>query len=73
MSSKPGPCISANKSVFQMSVDQTIEQGVANEIAVFVKFMTEESYGKEGYAAYREGREPFWKLAGATAVTAPRA
>ena len=73
MSSKPGPCIAANKSVFQMSVDQPIEQGVANEIAVFVKFMTDEPYGKEGYAAYREGREPFWKLAGATAVTAPRA
>ena len=61
MTSKPGPCIAANKSVFQQSVDATIEQCVDNEIAVFVRFMTEEPYGKEGYAAYREGREPFWK------------
>ena len=61
MTSKPGPCIAANKSVFQRSVDQPITQGVENEIAVFVRFMTEEPYGKEGYAAYREGREPFWK------------
>ena len=62
MTSKPGPCIAANKSVFQRSVDQTIGQSVENEIAVFVQFMTEEPYGKEGYAAYREGREPFWKV-----------
>ena len=61
MTTKPGPCIAANKSVFQQSVDQPITQGVENEIAVFVRFMTEEPYGKEGYAAYREGREPFWK------------
>ena len=63
MTSKPGPCISANKSVFQMSADKTIEEGVANEIAVFVRFMTEQPYGKEGYAAYREGRKPFWQTA----------
>jgi enoyl-CoA hydratase/carnithine racemase len=61
MTTKPGPCIAANKSVFQQSVDQPITQGVENEIAVFVRFMTDEPYGKEGYAAYREGREPFWK------------
>ena len=61
MTSKPGPCIAANKSVFQRSVDQTIDQCVENEIEVFVRFMTEEPYGKEGYASYREGRPPFWK------------
>ena len=61
MTSKPGPCIAANKSVFQLSVDQPITKAVENEIAVFVRFMTDEPYGKEGYAAYREGREPWWK------------
>lgn len=71
MTSKPGPCIAANKSVFQRSVDQTIDQGVENEIAVFVRFMTEEPYGKEGYAAYREGREPFWKVAAAEPNPSP--
>ena len=63
MASKPGPCIAANKSVFQMSVDKPIDEGVENEIAVFVRFMTEQPYGKEGYAAYREGRKPFWQTA----------
>ena len=71
MGCKPGPCIAANKSVFQMSVDQTIEQGVANEMAVFVKYMNEEPYGKAGYAAYREGREPFWKVRGSPPTLAP--
>ena len=61
MASKPGPCIAANKSVFQASVDKTIAEGVANEIAAFVRFMTEQPYGKEGYAAYREGRKPSWQ------------
>ncbi len=69
MTSKPGPCIAANKSVFQQSVDQTIGQSVENEIAVFARFMTEQPFGKEGYAAYREGREPFWKTGGAKAGT----
>lgn len=73
MTGKPGPCIAANKSVFQQSVDQPIARAVENEIAVFVRFMTEEPYGKEGYAAYREGREPFWKTsAGAPAKNATR-
>lgn len=63
MTTKPGPCIAANKSVFQKSVDRTIDECVENEVEVFVRFMTEEPYGKEGFAAYREGREPFWKTA----------
>lgn len=69
MTSKPGPCIAANKSVFQQSVDETIGQSVENEIAVFVRFMTDEPFGKEGYAAYREGREPFWKTGGVKATS----
>ena len=68
MTSKPGPCIAANKSVFQRSVDQSIAQGVENEIAVFVRFMIDEPYGKEGYAAYRERRLPFWKTDAAKVV-----
>jgi enoyl-CoA hydratase/carnithine racemase len=63
MAGKPGPCIAANKSVFQASADKTIAEGVDNEIAAFVRFMTEQPYGKEGYAAYREGRKPFWQTA----------
>jgi enoyl-CoA hydratase/carnithine racemase len=61
MTTKPGPCIAANKSVFQASVDRTVEEGVATELAVFVRYMSEQPYGKEGYAAYREGRKPFWQ------------
>ncbi len=69
MTSKPGPCIADNKSVFQKSVDQPIPQEVENEIAVFVRFMTEEPYGKEGYAAYRDGGEPFWEQNGTAAAS----
>lgn len=53
MAGNPGPCIAANKSVFQMSADKTIAEGVENEIGVFVRFKTGQRFGKEGDAAYR--------------------
>ncbi len=63
MAGKPGPCIAANKSVFQDGADKPIADGVEIEIAAFVRYMAEQPYGKEGYAAYREGRKPFWQAA----------
>ena len=61
MTNKPRACIAYNKSVFQEGRDVDIATGVEIELKSFVRYMTDEPYGKEGYRAYREGRRPSWR------------
>ena len=60
---KPRACIASNKAVFQQGEELGTAAGAALEIALFVKYMAEQPYGREGYNAYREKRQPFWKAA----------
>ena len=61
MTNKPRVCIASNKRVFQQGRDIDIPAAVELELNSFVRFMTEETCGKEGYRAYREGRQPSWR------------
>jgi len=60
---KPRACIASNKAVFQQGEELGTAAGAALEITLFVKYMAEQPYGREGYNAYREKRQPFWKVA----------
>lgn len=62
---KPRACIATNKAVFQQGEALDTAAGAALEIRLFVEYMAQEPYGREGYNAYREKRLPFWKAVGA--------
>lgn len=59
---KPRACIASNKAVFQQGADLSVADGAECEIGLFVKYMRECPFGREGYNAYREKRLPSWKL-----------
>ena len=61
MTNKPRACIAYNKAVFQQGRDMDIADAVELELKNFVRYMTEQPYGKEGYRAYRDGRQPSWR------------
>ena len=61
MTNKPRACIASNKGVFQQGRDMSVADGVQLELKSFVRYMSEQPYGKEGYRAYREGRRPTWR------------
>jgi enoyl-CoA hydratase/carnithine racemase len=58
---KPRATIAASKSVLQRVDDLTLEEAVKNELAVFKTYMHEQPFGREGYTAFREKREPSWR------------
>ena len=61
MTDKPRAVIAASKRVFQDTVDVGLAEGVEVELRNFVRYMGTETWGKEGYTAFREGRPPSWK------------
>jgi enoyl-CoA hydratase/carnithine racemase len=61
ITNKPRVCIASNKRVFQEGRDMEIPAAVELELNSFVRYMTEQTCGKEGYRAYREGRQPSWR------------
>jgi len=61
MTDKPRAVIVANKRVFQLGVDAGLREGADLELRNFVHYMSTEPYGREGYTAFREGRDPSWK------------
>ncbi len=62
MTDKPRAVIAASKRVFQDTVDATLAEGVEIELRNFVHYMGTESWGREGYTAFRERRPPSWKV-----------
>jgi enoyl-CoA hydratase/carnithine racemase len=60
---KPAAVIAASKGVLQASDDLALDQAVALELSTFARYMREQPYGREGYTAFREKRQPSWKAA----------
>ena len=60
---KPRAVLAASKSVFQRADDLTLDEAVEGELSAFRRYMADEPYGREGYAAFREKRLPSWKVA----------
>jgi enoyl-CoA hydratase/carnithine racemase len=63
MTDKPRACLASIKSVFQQTQAAAIAAAAETELAAFVRYMREQPYGREGYRAFRENRQPSWKLA----------
>lgn len=61
---KPRATIAANKAVFQQGVDAGVREGAELELRHFMAYLQNQPYGREGYRAYREGRQPAWKSKG---------
>ena len=59
---KPLACISAAKAAINEGRNLDFKAGVEVEIRHFMKYTFDEPYAREGYLAYREGREPSWKV-----------
>ena len=62
MTDKPRATISAVKQIFIDGADLGVADGTELELTSFVRYMGSQSYGREGYRAYREKRTPSWKL-----------
>lgn len=62
MTNKPRAVIAASKRVFQKGVDAGLAEGAEFELRNFVEYMGSEPFGHEGYTAFREGRQPAWKV-----------
>lgn len=62
MAGKPRAVIAASKRVFQKGVDAGLAEGAEIELRNFVEYMGSEPFGHEGYKAFREGRQPAWKV-----------
>jgi enoyl-CoA hydratase/carnithine racemase len=60
--SKPRAVIATIKGTFQQGAELGVKEGAELELQRFVSYMREQPYGVEGYRAYREGREPAWKV-----------
>ena len=60
---KPRATVAAMKRIFQEGEGLSVKEGTALELRSFVKYMSSQSYGKEGYRAFREKREPTWRTA----------
>lgn len=60
MTNKPRAVIVANKRVFQLGVDAGLAEGAEIELRNFVRYMSTEPYGREGYTAFLEKRQPSW-------------
>ena len=63
MTDKPRAVMVASKRVFQEGVDAGLTDGAEIELRNFVRYMSAETWGHEGYTAFREGRQPSWKVA----------
>ena len=63
MTDKPRPAIAALKEIFIKGAGLGVKDGTELELKSFVNYMSREPYGREGYRAFREKREPSWKQA----------
>lgn len=61
MTNKPRPALAALKRVLIDGAGHGVKEGTELELQAFVKYMSTQPFGREGYRAYREKREPRWK------------
>jgi enoyl-CoA hydratase/carnithine racemase len=61
LTDKPGPCLAALKDSLRRTVDMSVEDAVDYELKTFMRYMSAEPYGVEGYLAFREKRVPNWR------------
>lgn len=58
---KPRAALAMLKDIMLTAADMPAEAAADYELAGFVRYMREQPYGREGYYAFREGRQPAWK------------
>ena len=58
---KPRAAIAMLKSIYVEGAQMSVAEGTALELARFGEYMAREPYGREGYRAFREKREPDWR------------
>ena len=58
---RPAAVIRTMKHIFQAGEDLSAEAGTELELQSFATYMSTEPYGREGYRAFREHREPSWR------------
>lgn len=63
MTDKPRAAIASIKSVFQQGSNATVAEGAEIELKQFIRYMSTEPHGREGYYAFREKRAPSWRPA----------
>jgi len=61
MTDKPRPALASLKTVFRQGEGLGVADGAELEMKSFVRYMSTEPYGREGYYAFREKRVPNWK------------
>lgn len=59
---KPRATIAAVKQIFIDGADLGVKDGTELELTSFVRYMSSQPYGREGYRAFREKRTPSWKI-----------
>lgn len=62
MTDKPRPALASLKKLFQQGSDLSVAEGAELEMKSFIRYMSNEPYGREGYYAFREKRLPSWKI-----------
>ncbi len=59
---KPRPALAALKGIMRDGMNLGVAEGAALELEVFSHYNRTQPYGREGYQAFREKRQPAWKL-----------
>jgi enoyl-CoA hydratase/carnithine racemase len=67
LTNKPRVVISSIKQLLHAGSDLDVAAGTEMELRNFIHYMQTQPHGIEGFTAFREGREPYWR---ATAVSA---
>ena len=58
---KPRAAIAALKRIYIEGAQMSVAEGTEMELQRFADYMGSEPYGREGYRAFRERREPNWR------------
>jgi enoyl-CoA hydratase/carnithine racemase len=61
LTNKPRVVISSIKQLMHAGADLDVAAGTELELRNFVNYMETQPHGREGYAAFREGRQPCWR------------
>jgi enoyl-CoA hydratase/carnithine racemase len=61
LTDKPRACLAALKDSLNQTDMMSIPDAVEYELKNFVRYMSTEPYGQEGYRAFREKRSPSWR------------
>ena len=62
MIDKPRPTIAALKHIMREGLMLSVADGAALELKTFAHYNRTQPYGREGYTAFREKRQPSWKV-----------